>query len=155
MTLLFSYPALASPQPSPDGRSAASRCKVGRMKRSAAGSVAESAGPSPTPFVRRAVLWLVWAERVVFFLIGVLLFLAAVALLKESAVVLLKMYVGGGLPATAYGSQFLDVVLLVLMIVELAYNRDSLAARIRAARRTVSDRRTHRRHPAHARHYRR
>ncbi len=75
----------------------------------------------PAPFVRRAVLWLVWAERVVFFAIGVLLFLAAIALLKDSAVVLLKMYVGGGLPATAYGSQFLDVVLLVLMIVELAY----------------------------------
>jgi len=49
----------------------------------------------PTPFVRRAVLWLVWAERVVFFAIGVLLFLAAIALLKDSAVVLLKMYVGG------------------------------------------------------------
>jgi len=80
-----------------------------------------SAGPSPTPFIRRAVLALVWCERVVFFLIGVLLFLAALALLKESAAVMLKMYVGGGLPATAYGSQFLDVVLLVLMIVELAY----------------------------------
>ncbi|GAC1299724.1 MAG: hypothetical protein NVSMB19_04650 [Vulcanimicrobiaceae bacterium] len=71
--------------------------------------------------MRRAVLALVWAERVVFFLIGALLFLAALALLKESAAVLLKMYFGGGLPATAYGSQFLDVVLLVLMIVELAY----------------------------------
>lgn len=80
-----------------------------------------STGPSPTPFVRRAVLALVWAERVVFFLIGALLFLAAFALLKESANVLVKMYFGGGLPATAYGSQFLDVVLLVLMIVELAY----------------------------------
>ncbi len=80
-----------------------------------------SPGPSPTPFVRRAVLSLVWAERVIFFAIGVLLFLGALALLKESAAVLFKMYVGGGLPATAYGSQFLDVVLLVLMIVELAY----------------------------------
>ncbi len=80
-----------------------------------------SAGPSPTPFVKRAVLSLVWAERVVFFAIGVMLFLGALALLKESATVLLKMFVGGGLPATAYGSQFLDVVLLVLMIVELAY----------------------------------
>ncbi len=82
----------------------------------------KNAGPSPTPFVRRAVLGLVWAERVVFFLIGVLLFLAALALLIQSAIVLVKMYVGGdGLPATAYGGQFLDVVLLVLMIVELAY----------------------------------
>ncbi len=73
------------------------------------------------PFVKRAVLSLVWAERVIFFAIGVLLFLGALALLKESAVVLFKMYVGGGLAATAYGSKFLDVVLLVLMIVELAY----------------------------------
>jgi len=82
---------------------------------------AKSSGPSPTPFIKRAVLSLVWAERVIFFAIGVLLFLGALALLKESVTVLLKMYVGGGLPATAYGSQFLDVVLLVLMIVELAY----------------------------------
>lgn len=89
------------------------------MKR--ASEKSPTSGPSPTPFVRSAVLGLVWAERVVFFLIGVLLFLGALALLKESAVVLLKMYVGGGLPATAYGGQFLDVVLLVLMIVELAY----------------------------------
>lgn len=80
-----------------------------------------SAGPSPTPFVRRAVLSLVWAERVIFFAIGVLLFLGALALLKESVRVLFDMFVGGGLPATTYGSRFLDIVLLTLMIVELAY----------------------------------
>gem|GEM_PF-466290 len=72
------------------------------------------------PLVVRAVLFLVWAERIVFFAIGVLLFLAALALLKESAVVLLLM-VTGSESAVVYGSQFLDVVLLVLMIVELAY----------------------------------
>ena len=75
----------------------------------------------PTPLIKRAVLSLVWAERVIFFAIGVLLFLGAVALLKESATVLFKMYFGVGLRATASGSEFLDVVLLVLMIVELAY----------------------------------
>jgi uncharacterized membrane protein (DUF373 family) len=77
-------------------------------------------GPSPKAFVSRAVLFLVWAERIVFFSIGVLLFLAALALLKQSAVVLFSMFTGSDSP-TEYGSQFLDVVLLVLMIVELAY----------------------------------
>lgn len=79
-----------------------------------------SAESAPTPFIKRAVLSLVWAERAIFFAIGVLLFLGALALLKESANVLFKMYFGGGVPLSL-GSQFLDVVLLVLMIVELAY----------------------------------
>jgi uncharacterized membrane protein (DUF373 family) len=78
------------------------------------------AGPSPQPFVLRAVLFLVWAERIVFFAIGIMLFLAALALLKQSAFVLFAMVTGSDSP-TSYGSQFLDVVLLVLMIVELAY----------------------------------
>ncbi len=79
-----------------------------------------SAESAPTPFIKRAVLSLVWAERAIFFAIGVLLFLGALALLKESASILFKMYFGGGVPLSL-GSQFLDVVLLVLMIVELAY----------------------------------
>ncbi|GAC1312616.1 MAG: hypothetical protein NVSMB21_23340 [Vulcanimicrobiaceae bacterium] len=81
----------------------------------------DDASLSPARFARAAVLALLWCERVVFFSIGALLFLAAFALLKESVLVLYKMYFGGGLPATAYGSRFLDVVLLVLMVVELAY----------------------------------
>lgn len=88
------------------------------MKR--ASSASTPAGPSPQPFVLRAVLFLVWAERIVFFAIGIMLFLAALALLKESAVVLFAMITGHESP-TSYGSAFLDVVLLVLMIVELAY----------------------------------
>lgn len=76
--------------------------------------------PSPKPFVQRAVLLLVWAERIVFMVIGVLLFLAALALLKQSFVVLFEM-ISGPKTAIAYGSEFLDVVLLVLMVVELAY----------------------------------
>jgi hypothetical protein len=79
-----------------------------------------SAPPPQQPLVVRAVLFLVWAERLVFFAIGILLFLAALALLKQSAAVLWLM-VTGSESAVAYGSQFLDVVLLVLMIVELAY----------------------------------
>jgi len=77
--------------------------------------------PSPTPFVRRATMALVWAERIVFFAIGLLLFLAALALLKTSVSVLFFMFVGGPESPIAYASQFLDAVLLVLMIVELAY----------------------------------
>jgi uncharacterized membrane protein (DUF373 family) len=77
--------------------------------------------PSPLPFVRRATASLVWAERIVFFAIGLLLFLAAVALLKTSVGVLFYMFAGGPDSPIAYASAFLDAVLLVLMIVELAY----------------------------------
>jgi uncharacterized membrane protein (DUF373 family) len=79
------------------------------------------AGPSPQPFVKRAVLGLVWAERIVFLAIGVLLFAAALLFLKQSAFVLFEMLVESGGSYSAFGSQFLDVILLVLMIVELAY----------------------------------
>ncbi len=79
----------------------------------------KSKAPS-TPFVRGAVSFLVAAERAVFLVIGVLLFVAALALLKQSVGVLYQMLLGDR-PAIAYGSQFLDVVLLVLMVVELAY----------------------------------
>jgi uncharacterized membrane protein (DUF373 family) len=77
--------------------------------------------PSPLPFVRRATASLVWAERIVFFAIGLLLFLAALALLKTSVGVLYFMFAGGPDSPIAYASDFLDAVLLVLMIVELAY----------------------------------
>ncbi len=76
--------------------------------------------PALHPFVRAAVDMLVWAERGVFIIIGVLLFLAALALLRESVSILFAM-VSGDKPPLAYGSAFLDVVLLVLMVVELAY----------------------------------
>jgi uncharacterized membrane protein (DUF373 family) len=79
--------------------------------------------PKRTPegsTVRAAVTLLLWSERVVFFAIGLLLFGGAIALLKESAGILVSMFAGGGEPIV-FGSQFLDVILLVLMIVELAY----------------------------------
>ncbi len=71
--------------------------------------------------MRKAVLALVWAERLVFFAIGLLLFGASLALLKEGFEVLVEMFAGGPNSPIAYGSEFLDVILLVLMIVELAY----------------------------------
>jgi uncharacterized membrane protein (DUF373 family) len=79
-------------------------------------------GPSPMPFVKRAVLALVWAERVVFFAIGILLFAAAIYALAQSALVLVGMFSGGADSCVgSFGSRFLDAILLVLMIVELAY----------------------------------
>ncbi len=80
----------------------------------------EKQPPALKPFVRYAVAVLVWAERIVFFSIGLLLFVAALALLAQSVSVLVHMFAGPEKPAT-YGSAFLDVVLLVLMLVELAY----------------------------------
>ncbi len=80
----------------------------------------EKQPPALKPFVRTAVGVLVWAERIVFFAIGILLFVAALALLAQSVSVLVHMFAGPDKPAT-YGSAFLDVVLLVLMLVELAY----------------------------------
>ena len=70
--------------------------------------------------IRGAVTFLLWSERLVFFAIGVLLFGAALALLKQSAGILGSMFVGAGSPIV-FGSQFLDLILLVLMVVELAY----------------------------------
>jgi hypothetical protein len=78
-------------------------------------------GPSPALFVKRAVLALVWAERIVFLGIGILLFAAALLFLKQSAGVLIAMLTESGGSPSAFGSEFLDVILLVLMIVELAY----------------------------------
>ncbi len=89
------------------------------MKRST--TARPTTGPSPVPFVKRAVLTLVWAERIVFLAIGVLLFAAALLFLRQSAGVLLAMLTESGGSPSAFGSQFLDVILLVLMIVELAY----------------------------------
>jgi uncharacterized membrane protein (DUF373 family) len=50
-----------------------------------------------------------------------LLFAAALLFLKQSAVVLISMLTQSDASPSAFGSQFLDVILLVLMIVELAY----------------------------------
>jgi len=73
------------------------------------------------PLLARAVAALVWAERGVFFAIGALLFMGALALLKDSLSPLFGMLAGAGSGATGFGSRFLDIILLVLIFVELAY----------------------------------
>ena len=59
-------------------------------------------------------------EHVVFFLIGALLFLAALALLAHAAIAMVPMFTIGNDVMDA-GTRFLDQILLVLMVVELAY----------------------------------
>jgi uncharacterized membrane protein (DUF373 family) len=77
--------------------------------------------PSRTTFVKRAMFGLVWAEQIVFIAIGLLLFAAALIFLKQSAFVLFDLLTATAESYSTFGSQFLDVILLVLMIVELAY----------------------------------
>jgi hypothetical protein len=80
------------------------------------------ASTEPEPEIRkRAVDVLQWAERGVFFSIGVLLFLAAIVLLLRSTESLWGMVTHPRENTIAYGSAFLDIILLVLMVVELAY----------------------------------
>jgi uncharacterized membrane protein (DUF373 family) len=71
--------------------------------------------------MRRALGSLEWLERVIFFVTGLLLFAAALALLIRSVELLVPMFAGDSGSALAYASQFLDVILLVLMLIELAY----------------------------------
>lgn len=59
-------------------------------------------------------------ERAVFLSIGVLLFVVAIALLVHSAFVAATMFVPGA-HVVNIGTEVLDRVLLVLMVVELAY----------------------------------
>ena len=77
--------------------------------------------PPPKPLERRAVRALMWTERLVFFFIGTLLFIAALALLVRSAVTLYTLIVSPTASTMTVGSDFLDLILLVLMVVELAY----------------------------------
>ncbi|MFY9779320.1 MAG: phosphate-starvation-inducible PsiE family protein [Candidatus Baltobacteraceae bacterium] len=71
--------------------------------------------------MKRALGSLEWTERAIFFATGLLLFAGALALLKRSVELLLPMFAGDSGSTLAYASQFLDVVLLVLMLIELAY----------------------------------
>jgi uncharacterized membrane protein (DUF373 family) len=59
-------------------------------------------------------------EHVVFFIIGVLLFIVALVLLGHAAVSILPM-ISPEADAIQAGTRFLDLILLVLMLVELAY----------------------------------
>jgi uncharacterized membrane protein (DUF373 family) len=59
-------------------------------------------------------------EHVVFFIIGVLLFIVALVLLGHAATSIVPM-VSGEPDVIQAGTRFLDLILLVLMVVELAY----------------------------------
>ncbi len=59
-------------------------------------------------------------EQIVFFLIGILLFVVALVLLYHAAIAIAPMFGSDGNVAQS-GTAILDLILLVLMIVELAY----------------------------------
>ncbi len=77
--------------------------------------------PQQAGVVPQLVLLLTWSERIIFFVIGVLLFGAAIALLIHSGIVAFAMVSSSGNEIIVVGSHFLDLILLVLMVVELAY----------------------------------
>ncbi|MGD0474343.1 MAG: phosphate-starvation-inducible PsiE family protein [Candidatus Velthaea sp.] len=70
---------------------------------------------------RAGVRFLRLVERLIFFIIGAMLFAAAFALLWRAIIVLGELFASPGAHAMDAGAAFLDVVLLVLMVVELAY----------------------------------
>lgn len=70
---------------------------------------------------QRAIVLLEWIERAVFVVIGVLLFFAALTLLFRSTGFLIEMASPANPAPMTSGTAFLDRILLVLMMVELAY----------------------------------
>jgi uncharacterized membrane protein (DUF373 family) len=83
--------------------------------------LSSSAAPPTSRLQRAGLRYLRIVERLIFFLIGAMLFAAAVALLARSGVVLWALVVSPFADTMAAGAAFLDLVLLVLMVVELAY----------------------------------
>ena len=75
----------------------------------------------PATLQGRAAGVLLFAERGVFFLIGIMLFAAALTLLVRAISVLWLLVTSPQGTTIAAGSAFLDIILLVLMVVELAY----------------------------------
>jgi uncharacterized membrane protein (DUF373 family) len=73
------------------------------------------------PVERAAIRTLAFAEQTVFFIIGVLLFAGALALLLRSLPMLFAILLANNESPIEIGTDFLDLVLLVLMVVELAY----------------------------------
>jgi len=70
---------------------------------------------------RGPVRVLIAAERAIFVLAGALFFVAAFALTFRAAVELWRLLTGPSDQIIAAGTSFLNIMLLVLMIVELAY----------------------------------
>lgn len=64
---------------------------------------------------------LVGAERTIFTIIGVLLFVAAIALAWRSVDTLVALFRGPAASLIDTAAQFLNIVLLILMIAELVY----------------------------------
>jgi uncharacterized membrane protein (DUF373 family) len=81
----------------------------------------KSPAPPSSRLQRAGVRYLRILERLIFFSIGAMLFAAAFALLARSAVVLWALVVSPFADTMTAGAAFLDLVLLVLMVVELAY----------------------------------
>jgi len=77
--------------------------------------------PARAQLPRWMPLALLWAERAVFFVVGVLLFLAALALAGRSLQLLAGLLSGSVSDTVSSTAQFLDMILLILMIVEIAY----------------------------------
>jgi uncharacterized membrane protein (DUF373 family) len=75
--------------------------------------------PARLPLEQRAVRALGWTERIVFAVIAVLLFAAALALLVHAAAHLAPMFTAGDIIDET--TAFLDLILLTLIVVELAY----------------------------------
>jgi uncharacterized membrane protein (DUF373 family) len=73
------------------------------------------------PVERTAIRILAIAERAVFFIIGLLLFAASLFLLARAVPMLVDILASGSDSPIQIGTNFLDLVLLVLMVVELAY----------------------------------
>lgn len=93
----------------------------GSKARSWAGMAQKRRGRD-TWLVPLMVRMLVWSERIIFFLIGVLLFAGAIALLIRAATIGVTLFeVHDSESIIVAGSGFLDMILLTLMVVELAY----------------------------------
>lgn len=73
------------------------------------------------PAERAAIRILAIAEQAVFFIIGLLLFAASLFLLGRAVPMLFSIIASGTDSPIEVGTNFLDLVLLVLMVVELAY----------------------------------
>ncbi len=64
---------------------------------------------------------LISAERIVFTIVGLLLFFAALALAWRSVAILIALFAGPGPTVIDTAARFLDIILLILMIAEIAY----------------------------------
>lgn len=70
---------------------------------------------------RRAIDTLLFAERLIFFVVGAMFFIAAFTLAVHAAAQLYELIVSPNSTMILTGEAFLDIMLLVLMLVELAY----------------------------------